>query len=193
MPSERLLLSNISLLMDYLEITLFLYSRISRDSEVEIPAVIEDLTAISPDTVSHTFLPSVNVTIDPPVDPSTNRANATLVMLARNSDIDGVESSMDSLEKQFNHRYNYSWIFLNEVPFSDEFKTRVANLTNGEVKFGLVPHDHWFQPEWIDDERMRKGMEELKKYSKPWPIPYANSTSYRNMCRFNSGVSRTVE
>lgn len=193
MPSERLLLSNISLLMDYLEITLFLYSRISRDSEVEIPAVTEDLTAINPDTVSHTFLPSVNVTIDPPVDPSANRANATLVMLARNSDIDGVESSMDSLEKQFNHRYNYSWIFLNEVPFSDEFKTRVANLTNGEVKFGLVPHDHWFQPEWIDDERMRKGMEELMKYSKPWPIPYANSTSYRNMCRFNSGVSRTVE
>jgi hypothetical protein len=39
--------------------------------------------------------------------------NATLVMLARNSDINGVVSSMQSLEDRWNSHYNYPWILLN--------------------------------------------------------------------------------
>lgn len=43
-------------------------------------------------------------------------------MLARNSDADGAVSSIKELEDRFNKRYQYPWLFLNEVPFSDEFK-----------------------------------------------------------------------
>jgi alpha 1,2-mannosyltransferase len=53
---------------------------------------------------------------------STDRANATLLILARNSDINGVVQSMQSLEDRFNRHYNYPWVFLNEEPFSEEFK-----------------------------------------------------------------------
>ena len=178
------------------QVTLFLYSRMSSETKLD-SSIVVDVEDVSPietehETTQPTFITPINVTIDTPVDPITNRANATLVMLCRNTDIEGVESSMRSLESQFNHRYNYPWVFLNEVPFDEEFKTRVAKMTGGEVHFGLIPHDDWFRPDWIDEERMRKGMEDLEKLKNPWPIPYASSTSYRNMCRFNSGVSQNI-
>ncbi|KAK7679002.1 hypothetical protein QCA50_017946 [Cerrena zonata] len=111
------------------------------------------------------------------------RANATILMLARNSDADSAVKSVRELEDKFNRKYKYPWVFLNEEPFSEEFKKRISNVASGEVHFGLVPHDHWFQPDWIDEEKAtaaRKKMEDDH-------IIYGGSLSYRNMCRFNSG------
>jgi alpha 1,2-mannosyltransferase len=50
------------------------------------------------------------------------RANATFVMLARNSDVDGSVRSIRALEDRFNSRYGYPYVILNDVPFSDDFK-----------------------------------------------------------------------
>jgi alpha 1,2-mannosyltransferase len=46
-------------------------------------------------------------------------------MLTTNSesDIRGAVQSVRELEDRFNHRYHYPWIFLNDKPFSDEFKS----------------------------------------------------------------------
>ncbi|KAG1790247.1 glycosyltransferase family 15 protein [Suillus plorans] len=119
-----------------------------------------------------------------PHDPSTShRANATLLMLARNSDLDGVISSVEQLEAKFNRKFNYPWVFLNDEPFSYEFKRRVKVLTNGDVSFGLIPHETWVQPPWIDEERARRGRNMLTQDG----VIYGDSVSYRNMCRFNSG------
>jgi len=52
----------------------------------------------------------------------SQRANATFVMLARNSDIDGAVHAVRSVEDRFNRNYNYPWVFLNEGLFSDDFK-----------------------------------------------------------------------
>jgi len=54
------------------------------------------------------------------------RANATFVMLARNSDVDGAVHAVRSLEDRFNRKHNYPWVFLNEEPFSDDFKRCAA-------------------------------------------------------------------
>jgi alpha 1,2-mannosyltransferase len=51
------------------------------------------------------------------------KANATIVMLARNNDLSGIIVSMKQLEDRFNKKYQYPYVFLNEQPFSDEFKT----------------------------------------------------------------------
>ncbi|KAL5512907.1 hypothetical protein ACEPAH_3305 [Sanghuangporus vaninii] len=126
----------------------------------------------------------VNVTISPAVDLATHRANATLLMLARNSDLQGVVTSMHSLEAQFNHKYHYPWTFLNEVPFSLDFKKRVREVASGEVRFGLVRSEDWYPPEWIDDEKYEHDRKEMEKLR---TVPYAGSMTYRNMCRFNSG------
>lgn len=57
------------------------------------------------------------------------RANATLVMLARNTDLNGVISSVEQLEARFNRKFNYPWVFLNDEPFSTDFKRYVITLS----------------------------------------------------------------
>jgi hypothetical protein len=60
--------------------------------------------------------------------PPRHLANATLFMLARNSDVNGAVNSVREVEDRFNHKYGYSWVFLNEEPFSDDFKRCAPSL-----------------------------------------------------------------
>ena len=55
-----------------------------------------------------------------PIEEGT--ANAVMLMLARNSELEGAVSSVSQLEEKFNGRYHYPWVFLNDEPFTDEFK-----------------------------------------------------------------------
>lgn len=43
-------------------------------------------------------------------------------MLARNSEINTAADSVRELEERFNKRFGYPWTFLNDEPFTDEFK-----------------------------------------------------------------------
>jgi alpha 1,2-mannosyltransferase len=66
--------------------------------------------------------------VDEEPDPwltSEPRANATLVMLARNKDVQGALNSVRKLEDRFNRRRRYPWVFLNDEPFNEEFKRYV--------------------------------------------------------------------
>lgn len=55
------------------------------------------------------------------------RANATMLMLARNSDLNGVLQSVREAEDRFNREFQYPWVFLNEEEFSEDFKTCVQS------------------------------------------------------------------
>jgi alpha 1,2-mannosyltransferase len=55
--------------------------------------------------------------------PPDRKANAAFVVLARNGDLRGVLDSMKQMEDRFNKKFQYPWVFLNEEPFDDEFKT----------------------------------------------------------------------
>jgi hypothetical protein len=63
-----------------------------------------------------------------PLEPEPNekieegKANAVILMLARNRELAGAMSSMRQLEEKFNHQFKYPWVFLNEEPFTEEFK-----------------------------------------------------------------------
>ncbi|KAL0576944.1 hypothetical protein V5O48_005051 [Marasmius crinis-equi] len=153
-----------SLLMkDTRRLVWLLSERRSSDELSQEPLMMEDLE----DT------PTTLLT-DPQVAPQADKdshiprpvgegtANATLVFLARNSDLDDVLSSMDQMETRFNKRFGYPWVFLNEVEFDEEFKRRVTEATSAPVSFGLIPHDHWFQPDWIDEDRAREGREKMQ-------------------------------
>ncbi|KAJ7255861.1 glycosyltransferase family 15 protein [Mycena haematopus] len=109
--------------------------------------------------------------------------NATLLMLARNSDLAGAISSVSQIQDKFNNHCNYPFVFLNEEPFTENFRREMMKLTNGSVSFGLVPKEHWVQPDWIDEDIARAGREKMVAQD----IIYAGSVPYRNMCRFNSG------
>ncbi|KAJ7709891.1 glycosyltransferase family 15 protein [Mycena rosella] len=111
------------------------------------------------------------------------RANATFVFLCRNSDLNGVVSSIVSMEDRFNRAYSYPWVFLNDEEFTEEFKQRVRVLTDAPMSFGVIPREHWVQPDWIDENRARQGRMKLMNQR----VIYGGSIPYRNMCRFNSG------
>ena len=63
-------------------------------------------------------LPSVPLGVN-----ATNgsRANATFVILARNSDLEGTIRAVRSIEDRFNRGYQYPYVFLNDEPFTNEF------------------------------------------------------------------------
>ncbi|KAF7353960.1 Glycosyltransferase family 15 protein [Mycena venus] len=114
---------------------------------------------------------------------NATRANATFVMLARNTDVNGAVQSIRSIEDRFNREHGYPYVFLNEEEWTDEFKKRISVLSNAPMEFGVIPHDWWFQPDWIDEDRAAAGRKKMEEQG----IIYAGSVSYRNMCRFNSG------
>jgi alpha 1,2-mannosyltransferase len=74
------------------------------------------------------------------------------------------------LEDRFNKNYLYPYVFLNDVPFDESFKTwgilpnifvilnvpsvrQIKSLTNAPVQFGVVPNDQWNPPPWINESR----------------------------------------
>jgi alpha 1,2-mannosyltransferase len=56
------------------------------------------------------------------------RANATFVILARNSDVDGTIRSIREIEDRFNTKFGYPYVLLNEEPFTDTFMKSVSDL-----------------------------------------------------------------
>ena len=59
---------------------------------------------------------------------SKGGANATILILCRNSDIEGVLFSLDHVETRFNRRFGYPYTLLNEEPFTEDFKECVHPL-----------------------------------------------------------------
>lgn len=70
------------------------------------------------------------------------KTKAAFVTLVRNHELWDILSSIRQIEDRFNRNYHYPWVFLNEVPFTDEFIDMTTKLVSGEVKFGttrLIP------------------------------------------------------
>lgn len=111
------------------------------------------------------------------------RENATILMLVRNWELDDALKSMRSLEDRFNRRYRYTWTFLNDVPFTAEFIEATTLMASGKTEYGLIPKEDWNKPSWINDTLYDESIKELAEKD----VLYAESKSYRNMCRFNSG------
>jgi alpha 1,2-mannosyltransferase len=105
------------------------------------------------------------------------------LVLARNGDLNGVVSSMKQLEDRFNKQFHYPYVFLNELPFEDNFKKyvlftykrpfpllntsetyrRVTELTDSNVQFGLIPNEHWVQPPHIDEAKATEARNQMVK------------------------------
>ncbi|KAH7361214.1 glycolipid 2-alpha-mannosyltransferase-domain-containing protein [Pyrenochaeta sp. MPI-SDFR-AT-0127] len=116
---------------------------------------------------------------------TTARSNSTLLMLARNSEVDGAVHSVRSVQEQFNDHFAYPWVFLNDEEWSEEFKDKVSNAVGeGSIaKFDVIPKHMWGYPEWIDQDKSRRSMDDMERNG----IMYAGKESYHHMCRFQSG------
>ncbi|WFD03189.1 hypothetical protein MOBT1_001878 [Malassezia obtusa] len=111
------------------------------------------------------------------------RAKAGFIVLVRNSELEDMRKSMRDVEDRFNRKYGYPWIFLNNEPFTEEFKQGVKKMTRSEVRFGFIGPEMWGYPDWINQTY---AAEQRKKMTEEQVI-YGWSESYRHMCRFQSG------
>lgn len=109
------------------------------------------------------------------------RAKAGFIVLVRNAELQSMRESMRDVEEKFNRKYGYPWIFLNNEPFTEEFKRGVQQMTRSECRFGLVPKEHWGYPDYISQEKAAETRVKMKD------IIYGSSESYRHMCRYQSG------
>ncbi|TNY24040.1 putative mannosyltransferase [Rhodotorula diobovata] len=114
---------------------------------------------------------------------SSSRANAAFVILARNSDVWEILDSIRGIEDRFNRRYHYPYVFLNDQPFSDEFKRHTSGIASGPCSYGLVPKEHWEEPDWIDEDKAAVERQKMADNK----VIYGDSRTYRRMCRYQSG------
>ncbi|KAK6363528.1 hypothetical protein TWF730_000960 [Orbilia blumenaviensis] len=108
---------------------------------------------------------------------------ATLLMLARNTDLYAVRESMRRLEDRFNHKFRYPWTFMNDEAFTEEFIAITTGIASGTTEYVRVPKEHWGYPSWVNQTLARQNMKQMADNN----IIYGGSLSYRHMCRFFSG------
>lgn len=44
----------------------------------------------------------------------------------------------------------------------------MTEITDAPVSFGLIPAEHWSQPDWIDEEKAAKGRDDMVKAKVPY-------------------------
>ncbi|MCJ1390834.1 hypothetical protein MMC18_003695 [Xylographa bjoerkii] len=104
------------------------------------------------------------------------RENATIVMLARNSEVRGAIRSIESIERQFNRWFHYPIIFLNDVPWETAFIDALTPVASGEVKFDVIDNGMWGFPEWMDLGNAKAAVARQKGHLDDWK-PSANKPS----------------
>ena len=119
-----------------------------------------------------------------PDNPESDRINATLLVLVRNSELNDIIQSMRELERTWNHKFNYPWTFFNDEPFTNKFQVEVRKETDAAVRFEQIPPEHWDTPPWINQDLFEESAKLLKEQN----VQYASKISYRKMCRWNSGL-----
>ena len=118
---------------------------------------------------------------EPKVD--APRENATIVMLARNRELDGAIKSVKSIERQFNRWFHYPIVFLNDEPWDQEFIDGLTKVSSGKATFEVIKANMWGFPDWMDQTEARRRMKQQEAKG----VMYAGLESYHHMCRFNSG------
>ena len=73
-----------------------------------------------------------------PDSPNSARTNAALIMLVRNEEIDDLIPTMEDLERTWNSKFNYPWIFFNDKPFTEDFKKRTQAVTKAKCQYGTL-------------------------------------------------------
>lgn len=111
------------------------------------------------------------------------RPKATFVSLARNEELYELIKAIRNVEDRFNRKFNYDWVFLNDKPFTDEFKQLTSAIVSGNAKYGQIPEEHWLYPLWVDLDKAAESRVAMKNAH----VIYGDLELYRHMCRFESG------
>lgn len=73
-----------------------------------------------------------------PDSANSARADAALISLVRNEEVDELIPTIRDLERTWNSKFNYPWIFFNDVPFTEEFKRKTRAVTKAKIYYGMA-------------------------------------------------------
>ncbi len=104
------------------------------------------------------------------------RVNGCVIILVKNSQLTKLKNTLTQFEKNFNNKFNYPYVLLNNEEFPIEFKQKISKLSNSIIEFGLIAEEHWSVPKWINMKLMRKSLKNI-----------GFNLSYRLMSRYFSG------
>ena len=110
------------------------------------------------------------------IGPQGPPVNACILAMIQEKDIEQFGHNMRMLELNFNSKYNYPYVILNQVPLSNEFKLAIRSFTSANVEFGVIPAHHWTVPDWVDLRRLNESL-----------VDIGFRLEYRHMCRYMSG------
>jgi len=69
----------------------------------------------------------------------------------------------------------------------------MSNVIDGEVEFGLIPHDDWFQPDSIDEEKAAAGRKKLEHVIYGSECPPASTNPVLNCLQAASLTATCVD
>lgn len=113
-----------------------------------------------------------------------HREKAAFVVLSRNKELEDLLMTMQNVEERFNKHFNYPWVILNDVDFTDDFIERVGAASTSDVSFHKIPLEHWDIPHWMDRDQVQQKLEQQDSMG----IMYGGMESYHKMCRYYSGL-----
>lgn len=103
--------------------------------------------------------------------------------MARNQDVDGVVSSLQSLEKQWNQVYHYPILLLNNEAWDPQVTTAIQTATQSKTIFAEIPEEHWSWPDGVNKDNATAIWNQMEASG----VPYVSEERYHHMCRFFSG------
>ncbi|PHZ07988.1 glycosyl transferase [Rhizopus microsporus ATCC 52813] len=107
-----------------------------------------------------------------------------MVILVRNKEQGDIAQTIANFEDRFNKNFKYPYVFLNEEPFTNEFKEAVKKAApNADMRFGLVPENQWSYPVWVNKTLAAEKRAEMGRKG----VYYGDLESYHHMCRYQSG------
>jgi len=114
---------------------------------------------------------------------SRPRANATLVMLAQNSDVESACETVRNVDRQFNQWFQYPILYLNDDAWDPAVVARLRKCGSGNMTFDVIPSAEWSFPEGMDVKAAKASI----KAQGANKVFKAGMESYHHMCRFFSG------
>ena len=77
------------------------------------------------------------------------KVNATILILARESDLGDLVATLKEFESRINQRFGYPYTILNDKPFSREFIRQIKDVVSTFTEFVTTQHGSWEYPPWI--------------------------------------------
>ncbi|KAJ2400679.1 hypothetical protein GGI23_001885 [Coemansia sp. RSA 2559] len=155
--------------------------RMWRLSIVAIALLVGYLVATRLSQSASKLAQAVRYSDDIPSLPTPNAPHAAgcFVFVTRTASLTKVRRTMFDVEKRFNERHAYPYVFLSEHPFSDAFKRAVRKMTAASVHFAAI--DAWQHPPWIVQTQDSSAWRHLVRF---WAGPVALHPALRQFKYF---------